>query len=203
MTDNKHIADQAVGWGAEVFETGDYGIRNGTERCALFAAFNQLRWGDTVINLQGDALLTPPEWIRHIAGALRHGDESETGETVATIAAPWGHSGLGSVVCYSDIMGHAYHFSRAREGVVIHPEALVHFGIYAYTVEALLEYKAFDGHAPLEANEDLEQLRWAHLARPVKVLGPPDDAGRVPLCEVNYPSDVPLVQEELKKWGIE
>lgn len=201
-TDDKRIADAAIAWGAEVFETGDYGIRNGTERCALFAAFNSLKWGDTIINLQGDALLTPPDWIRSIASTLHHDDGSETGETVATIAAPWGYEGLGGVVCYSDIMGHAYHFSRAREGVVIHPEALRHFGLYAYTVEALIEYKAFDGYAPLEANEDLEQLRWLHLARPVKVIDP-ETGDRLPVCEVNEEGDVARVQKELTTWGIE
>ena len=68
-TDDVRIADAATAFGAEVMMTSD-SCRNGTERCAEVA--KQL--GDSVgiiVNLQGDAPLTPPWFIRDLIAAMR------------------------------------------------------------------------------------------------------------------------------------
>ncbi|MFT6228210.1 MAG: 3-deoxy-manno-octulosonate cytidylyltransferase (CMP-KDO synthetase), partial [Paracoccaceae bacterium] len=59
-TDDDRIADHARGFGAEVVMTPDT-CRNGTERCA--AALPALDGVDLVVNLQGDAPLTPPWFV--------------------------------------------------------------------------------------------------------------------------------------------
>lgn len=200
-TDNEHIAGQAKGWGAEVRMTDYVNVRNGTERCALVAGQLGLRHADVVINLQGDALLTPPEWVRSLAYALRHGDESSTGESVATSVAEASIS-VGDVVAYTDIYGHAYHFSRVQPHGKVSNKALRHFGLYAYTVGALFEYLGMGEQGPLEVIEDLEQNRWLHLGIPIKAQWDLE-GDRLPICEVNEPGDVSRVQEELAKWGIE
>src|SRR4051812_43691196 len=59
-TDSPQIAAFARGFGAQVVIT-EAPCRNGTER--VFVALQQLRLQpDIVINLQGDAVLTPP-WV--------------------------------------------------------------------------------------------------------------------------------------------
>ena len=66
-TDDARIADHATGFGAEVVMTSPDCL-NGTERCAEVAA--KLPGFDVVINLQGDAPLTPAWFVEDlIAGA--------------------------------------------------------------------------------------------------------------------------------------
>ena len=55
-TDDARIADHAAGFGAEVVMTSSE-ARNGTERCAEVA--ERLPGFDVIVNLQGDAPLTP------------------------------------------------------------------------------------------------------------------------------------------------
>src|SRR5690606_3111185 len=66
-TDDARIADAATGFGAEVAMTPT-SCRNGTERCAVVA--EGLGAGDIVVNLQGDAPLTPPWFIEALVAAL-------------------------------------------------------------------------------------------------------------------------------------
>ena len=61
LTDDARIADAANGFGAHVLMTSST-CRNGTERCA--EAVSQLTdVPDVVVNLQGDAPLTPPHYV--------------------------------------------------------------------------------------------------------------------------------------------
>ena len=66
-TDDDRIADAARGFGAEVAMTPET-CRNGTERCARGARATSAAPDDVVVNLQGDAPLTPP-WF--VVGARR------------------------------------------------------------------------------------------------------------------------------------
>ena len=61
-TDDDRIADHAAGFGAEVVMTSS-AARNGTERCAEVAAL--LPGYGLVVNLQGDAPLTPPWFVEN------------------------------------------------------------------------------------------------------------------------------------------
>ena len=66
-TDDERIQREAEGFGAEVVRTSST-CRNGTERCA--EAHAALGGGhEIIVNLQGDAALTPPWFVE----ALVHG----------------------------------------------------------------------------------------------------------------------------------
>lgn len=204
-TDDARIAEAAIAFGAEVFESS-VTVHNGTERCALFAAYTQLPRDTRIINLQGDACLTPASWLMAIAEemALAHGPH------VATMVTALGLAHMSrpevpdsSVIAYTSTYGLAYYFGRERHGHRHHIlGAQAHFGVYGYTAGALEEYMAA-GQSSLEAMEDLEQNRWLALGTPIRAVWPPDDEKRIPLTEVNTPEDVYEVQRELAKWEIE
>ena len=67
-TDDDRIREVSEGFGAEVMMTSDT-CRNGTERCA--EALMQLGEVEMVVNLQGDAPLTPPWFLEALIDGLR------------------------------------------------------------------------------------------------------------------------------------
>ncbi|MFM2390962.1 MAG: hypothetical protein RLZZ437_2517, partial [Pseudomonadota bacterium] len=72
-TDDARIADHAQGFGADVVMTSS-AAQNGTERCA--EVVKQLPGFDVVVNLQGDAPLTPAWFVEDlIAGLVRPGPQ--------------------------------------------------------------------------------------------------------------------------------
>ena len=74
-TDDDRIAAACAGIGAEVVMTSEH-CANGTERCA---EAHEARGGgyDIVVNLQGDAPLTPPWFIEALIDGLRAAPEAE------------------------------------------------------------------------------------------------------------------------------
>ena len=64
-TDDARIRAAAEGFGARVLMTSE-ACRNGTERCA--EALGQLSGVDMVVNLQGDAPLTPAWFLEDLIG---------------------------------------------------------------------------------------------------------------------------------------
>ncbi|MEL7172064.1 MAG: NTP transferase domain-containing protein, partial [Pseudomonadota bacterium] len=67
-TDDGRIADAAARFGAEVAMTAPE-RRNGTERCAEVT--EALGLAGIVVNLQGDAPLTPPWFVEELVAAMR------------------------------------------------------------------------------------------------------------------------------------
>ena len=67
-TDDARIADAAEAFGAEVAMTPET-CRNGTERCAAVAKAFGPGW-DVIVNLQGDAPLTPPWFVGALIEAM-------------------------------------------------------------------------------------------------------------------------------------
>ena len=68
-TDDERIRDHALGFGAEVAMTST-AARNGTERCAEAIA-NLGLTPEIVVNLQGDAPLTPAWFVEDLVAGLR------------------------------------------------------------------------------------------------------------------------------------
>ena len=211
VTDDERIAQCASGFGAAVIMTSS-ACRNGTERCA--EALASLEPVDLVVNIQGDALLTPPYFVEALLERMRSG-----GASVATPAMrlrssearvlldeeAQGRVGGTSVV--TDNSGHALYFSK-RTIPYLPPGSLdgemspvrLHVGVYAYAPDALRRYVE-SPPSELELLEGLEQLRFLAAGIPVAVMDvePPPFA----LRELNNPEDVDPIEEALAAAGLE
>lgn len=204
-TDDTMIADFASKAGMTVVMTPAE-CRNGTERCA--AALDVLDdQFDLVVNLQGDAPLTPAHFVATVAGRL----VQEPALAMATVAVPAtsrvlqhlladaaeGRVGGTTAVC--NRAGHALYFSKSiiphvAPGTVPREPVLLHLGVYAYRPAALRAYAALEPSV-LELQEGLEQLRFLDAGMPVgvSVLAPP----AWEMIELNNPTDVPLIEAAL------
>ena len=76
LTDDDRIAEAATGFGADVLMTSS-NARNGTERCA--EGLDQLDTDpDVVVNLQGDAPLTPHWFVEALVAAMTNDTQMAT-----------------------------------------------------------------------------------------------------------------------------
>jgi 3-deoxy-manno-octulosonate cytidylyltransferase (CMP-KDO synthetase) len=209
-TDDTRIKDHAESFGAEVVMTAAT-CQNGTERCAEVA--HHLPGYDIVVNLQGDAPLTPAWFVedliaglrgdegadiatpvlrcdgRAVAGFLADRREGRVGGTTAVFGA--GMRGLyfsKEVIPYT---GHIYADDEATP--VFH-----HVGVYAYRPAALAAYPAWPV-GPLETLEGLEQLRFLENGR--AVLCVEVQARGRQFWELNNPSDVPRIEAMMAEMG--
>ncbi len=204
-TDDEKIAHFAIGAGMEVLMTPTE-CRNGTERCA--AAIDALHDEfDMIINLQGDAPLTPTSFVEAAAQLLSK-NLGLSAATVAVAASPAvlqhlqtdaaaGRVGGTTVVC--DRRAHALYFSKSiiphvSPGTEPASPVLLHLGLYAYRPSALETYASLEP-GPLEMQEGLEQLRFIEAGLPVGVAM--CDAPAWEMIELNNPSDAPLIEHEL------
>lgn len=206
-TDDEQIAAVARAEGMAVVITPAE-CANGTERCA--AALSVLgKTPDLVVNLQGDAPLTPAPMVAAVVAELES-DPALAMATAAVTASPAvlthlqadaaaGRVGGTTVVCSS--AGRALYFSKSiiphvSPGTTPHQSVLLHLGLYAYRPAALAAYAA-RGPVPLELQEGLEQLRFldAGLAVGVAVCQAPEWE----MIELNNPTDVPLIEAELAR----
>jgi 3-deoxy-manno-octulosonate cytidylyltransferase (CMP-KDO synthetase) len=203
-TDDRAIAAVVEGFGGEAMLTPE-SCRNGTERCA--AALLQLpRAPDLVINLQGDAPLTPAAMIE----ALIDGDAPVRTPVIpappelrARLLADAAVGRVGGTTCVFAANGRALYFSkRVLPYTAAGDETAVHFhvGVYAYTPAALADYAAAPPSA-LELAEGLEQLRFLDRGIAVKAVVTPAPGGD--LWEVNNPEDVAPVEAMLARFGID
>ena len=211
-TDDERIRAHAMGFGAEVVMTSDR-HRNGTERCA--EAFERLGGGfDLVVNLQGDAPLTPPWFVEDLVAGLRATPDMQ----VATPVLRTGGAALrgfredrreGRVGGTTAVFGHggrALYFSKEvvpytgrdygdqEAAPVFH-----HVGVYAYRPEALAAYGDWEP-GPLETLEGLEQLRFLENGRPVLCVEV-EARGRE-FWELNNPEDVPRIEAMMAAMGM-
>lgn len=212
VTDDQRIAAAAKAFGAPVIMTSSE-CRNGTERCA--EAFAELDSPDLVVNVQGDALLTPAGFIEALI-------ERMAGDQKADVATPAmrlrssevralqdeeAAGRVGGTTVVTDAAGHALYFSKRLiphlpVGALdseLSPVRL-HVGVYAYRPDALAAYAALPP-AELEELEGLEQLRFVVAGTRVAVVDvePPPFA----LRELNNPEDVAPIEEALARAGIE
>jgi 3-deoxy-manno-octulosonate cytidylyltransferase (CMP-KDO synthetase) len=206
-TDDDRIAKACQAQGMVVAMTPET-CRNGTERCA--SALGQLPAPpDLVINLQGDAPLTPAAMVAAVAATLagNQGLAMATAVVPATPAvlahlqtdAAAGRVGGTTAVCARD--GRVLYFSKSiiphvTPGTEPVQPVLLHVGLYAYRPAALAAYVAA-GPAPLELQEGLEQLRFLDAGLPVGVAHCPAPAWE--LIELNNPEDVPLIEAQLAR----
>lgn len=203
-TDDDRIRVASEAFGAEVVMTSE-ACANGTERCA--EALENLGGGyDIVVNLQGDAPLTPAWFVEDLVAGLRAHPTAEVATPVLRCDGRAlngfledrraGRVGGTTAVFGSDHK--ALYFSKevipytsetyadADATPVFH-----HVGVYAYRPSALGAYPKWP-MGPLERLEGLEQLRFLEQERPVLCVEV-DARGRQ-FWELNNPEDVPRIE---------
>lgn len=207
-TDDDRIADHARGFGAEVVMTSSE-ARNGTERCAEVARL--LPGFDVVVNLQGDAPLTPAWFVEDLVKGLHADPEAViatpvlrcTGRAVAGFLADRRAGRVGGTTAVFGAGGRALYFSKevipftGRDYEPDEPTPVFHHvGVYAYRPAALQAYPGWT-IGPLETLEGLEQLRF--LENGSKVLCVEVQAQGREFWELNNPSDVPVIEAMLAR----
>jgi 3-deoxy-manno-octulosonate cytidylyltransferase (CMP-KDO synthetase) len=208
-TDDDRIAGACAAFGASVIMT-DPACENGTLRCAE-AMENGSIEADLVINLQGDAPLTPPWFVESMIAAMAADpDISVATPVVRCDAETYQHfradrqaGRVGGTTAVFDAAGDGLYFSKevipyidpARAGTAWQ-SVFHHVGLYAFRPDALRGYAEWQA-GPLEKLEGLEQLRFlenGHKIRCVEV----DGRGRV-FWELNNPEDVARIESILAK----
>jgi len=210
-TDDARIADAAEGFGAQVVMTSD-ACANGTERCADALA----RLGiapRVVVNLQGDAPLTPAWFVSALIEAVEQGAQMATPvlrltpETHARFIEDRRAGRVGGTTAVMDAQGNALYFSKEVlpytgriYGAAEQVPAFHHVGVYAYTPDALKAYMQA-GPCALENLEGLEQLRFLYNGLPVTCVEV-EAEGRE-FWELNNPEDVARIEAVLQREGWE
>lgn len=212
-TDDDRIRETAEGFGAEVVMTSS-DCRNGTERCA--EAHDRLGGGyDIVVNLQGDAPLTPHWFIEDLVTGLRGAPDAGVATPVLRCdgAALNGflndrrHGRVGGTTAVFAADRTALYFSKevipftSRSYADDEPTPVFHHvGVYAYRPDALAAYPGWP-IGPLEEQEGLEQLRFMENGR--KVLCVEVEARGRQFWELNNPEDVARIEAMMAGMGLE
>ena len=177
-TDDERIVQHVTDFGGQAIMTGE--CENGTER--VWQAVEQLPQNpDIIINLQGDAVLTPP-WVIQAVGdelrcnanvqlctpAVRMDDTSYRKLQAAKAAGE-----VGGTTVTVNKNGDALYFSKAiipyvRKASTPLP-VLRHIGLYGYRYQALKQYLSLPP-SMLELTEGLEQLRALENGIPIRVV---------------------------------
>lgn len=215
-TDDERIAEHASGFGAAVLMTSA-AARNGTERCAeaLNALENEGLSPEIVVNLQGDAPLTPPWFVEALIERMRAEPELQTatpglrcdGAALAKLKADRRNGLVGGTTVVFDRSGRALYFSKE---VIPYVEEVFaddaptpvfhHVGLYAYRPSALTAYMSAEP-TEIERREGLEQLRFLWLGAEMRVVEV-EARGRV-FWELNNPVDVERVETALREAGLD
>ena len=205
-TDDSRIADTARDFGADVAMTAP-DCANGTERCADVLAHLPTR-PDIVVNLQGDAPLTPPWFLEALIAGLAADAGADVATPVlhcdaATIAAlrtDRAAGRVGGTTAVFDRRGRALYFSKEVIPFAATPgtDIFHHVGVYAYRPGALAAYPTWPA-GPLERGEGLEQLRFLENGRAVLCVEVAARGAR--FWELNNPEDVPRIEAMLAEMG--
>lgn len=212
-TDDNRIQEAAVAFGAEVVMTSE-ACANGTERCAethsaLGGDF------DIVVNLQGDAPLTPPWFVEALIEGLRGAVDAEIatpvlrcdGATLNGFLQDRRTGRVGGTTAVFGAQNQGLYFSKEvipftsgtyadqADTPVFH-----HVGVYAYRPAALAAYPGWPV-GPLEQLEGLEQLRFLENGR--QILCVEVEARDRQFWELNNPEDVPRIEAMMAEMGIE
>ena len=212
-TDDDRIRSAAQDFGAEVVMTSET-CANGTERCS--DALRRLDQPyDIIVNLQGDAPLTPYWFVEDLVGAMKKNPTAGVAtpvlrcdqDALAGFLEDRKHGRVGATTAVFDVNHRALYFSKEVipfTGRDLKPGEQVpvfhHVGVYAYRPQALAEYQTWPAGA-LETWEGLEQLRFMENGRPVLCVEV-DGKGRA-FWELNNPSDVQRIEQKLAEMGIE
>jgi 3-deoxy-manno-octulosonate cytidylyltransferase (CMP-KDO synthetase) len=211
-TDDERIYNASKEFGADVIMTSEE-CANGTERCAD-ALLRLAEPYDIVVNLQGDAPLTPHWFVEDLVGAMQDNADIQVAtpvlrcdvEALAGFREDRRNDRVGGTTAVFDGSGRALYFSKevipftGRDfGASEQVPVFHHVGVYAYRPAALDAYLGWQA-GPLETFEGLEQLRFMENGWPVQCVEV-DGKGRA-FWELNNPEDVPRIERKLAEMGI-
>ncbi|WP_380055401.1 3-deoxy-manno-octulosonate cytidylyltransferase [Falsihalocynthiibacter sp. SS001] len=206
-TDDERIADAARAFGADVIMTSE-DCANGTERCSE-AMKNANLEADIIVNLQGDAPLTPPWFVEALIEAVKNDPNVGMAtpvlrcdaQTYAHFTEDRRNGRVGGTTAVFNAQNDALYFSKevlpyVDPGKMPEPLPVFHHvGVYAYRPDALAAYGTWSA-GPLESLEGLEQLRFLENGHPIRCVEV-DGKGRV-FWELNNPEDVARIESVLK-----
>ena len=211
-TDDARIKAAAEAFGAEVVMTSE-ACENGTARCA--EAHANLGGGyDIVVNLQGDAPLTPHWFVEDLVSALRSDDAAGMatpvlrcdGRALNGFLEDRKAGRVGGTTAVFDTYGHALYFSKEVIPYTTEKYAddaptpvFHHVGAYAYKADTLAAYPDWT-EGPYETLEGLEQLRFLENGHKIKCVEV-EARGRQ-FWELNNPEDVPRLQQMMSEMAI-
>ena len=212
-TDDEMIREASEAFGAEVVMTPS-ACANGTERCAATIDVLGIR-PEIVVNLQGDAPLTPAWFVDDLVNGLRDAPEFGmatpvlrcNGAALAGFRKDRAAGRVGGTTAVFSETNRALYFSKEvipytqKDYAPGEPTPVFHHvGVYAYRPEALDAYRSWPtGQA--ENLEGLEQLRFLENNTPVLCVEV-EGRGRE-FWELNNPEDVPKLEAILKELGEE
>lgn len=212
-TDDARIKDAAEGFGAEVVMTSEH-CANGTDRCAE-AHKNLGGKYDIVVNLQGDAPLTPHWFVEGLVDGLRAAPDADIatpvlrcdGQTLASLLADRRAGRVGGTTAVFAQNHDALYFSKEVIPFTSQTYAddaptpvFHHVGVYAYRPAALAAYPSWVT-GPLESLEGLEQLRFMENGK--AVLCVEVEAKDRQFWELNNPEDVPKIERMMAEMNLE
>jgi len=212
-TDDDRIKKAAEGFGAEVVMTSTE-CANGTERCAEAHAALGGNF-EVVVNLQGDAPLTPPWFIEDLVNGLKAAPDMGLatpvlrcdGATLNSLLQDRREGRVGGTTAVFAADHSALYFSKEvipyRSGAYEDADdtpVFHHVGVYAYRPDALAAYPDWTV-GPLETLEGLEQLRFLENGR--KILCVVVEARGREFWELNNPQDMPKIESMMHKMGLE
>lgn len=182
---------------------------NGTERCQAAVEAARIE-ADIIVNLQGDAPLTPTRAIDALIAEMAADPNVRVAtpmircspETVERLRADEVRGTVGGTTVVPDGAGDALYFSKRvlpYGGGSADCPVFLHLGLYAYRRNALEHYAATEPSA-IEHAEGLEQLRFLVDGMRLRMVEIAEPAGG--LWEVNNPGDVPIVESALAARGI-
>ena len=206
-TDDIRIKEFCEKFGAEVCMTST-DLKNGSERVAEAQKLLKKNY-EIIVNLQGDAPLTPIWVIRELVNELKNNNYDVATPVLKCdleslrkliIDKKAGRIGATTVVFDKDLK--ALYFSKElipytniedlskNKNFVYH-----HIGVYAYRSKALKAYINFS-QGPLEKQEGLEQLRFLENNIDIKCVISSLRGNQ--FWELNNPSDIPVIEKILK-----
>ncbi len=206
-TDDERILARARSFGAEAIMTSE-ACTNGTER-----VHDAVRRGaiseDIVLNLQGDALLTPPWVLEAMIGEMVKDERAEIVTPAVRLEGPALDEFLaqkkvtpaGGTTVVLDRKRNALYFSKA---VLPHMRnagyAAIyrHIGLYGYRKASLSRYVEL-APTPLERTEGLEQLRALENGMAIRVAIV-DYRGRTH-WSIDAPEDVAVAERIIEREG--
>lgn len=212
-TDDHRICRAAEGFGADVVMTSE-SCANGTERCAEVISSISEDY-EIVVNLQGDAPLTPHWFVETLIAELQSNQNADLatpvlqcdGQTLDSLKSDRKADRVGGTTAVFGADRSALYFSKEVipfSNEVYDPSdptpVFHHVGVYAYRSKTLLEYPDWPV-GPLERLEGLEQLRFLENGRRavcVEVAA----RGRE-FWELNNPEDVEKIETMMRKMDVD